>query len=118
MEPGPLFLKTSVTPPFKPSVDLTVPSVSAAFSEITLVCEECQKSEHPELCKHKLGSLPRWISSAKVEGVRTLLADDPVHGSCQRSGALALLLLRLRRQWFFGRHLDLQQTAARYARLF
>lgn len=45
--------------------------------QITLVCEECQKTEHPELCKHKLGSLPRWISSAKVEVVRTLLADDP-----------------------------------------
>ena len=44
---------------------------------ITLVCDECAASAHPELCTHKLGSLPRWISSSKVETVRTLLSEDP-----------------------------------------
>jgi hypothetical protein len=44
---------------------------------ITLVCDECRASAHPELCTHKLGSLPRWISSSKVETVRTLLSEDP-----------------------------------------
>lgn len=44
---------------------------------ITLVCDECKASAHPELCTHKLGSLPRWISSSKVETVRTLLSEDP-----------------------------------------
>jgi len=36
------------------------------------------KTDHPERCRHKMCMLPRWISSAKVEVVRTLLADDPV----------------------------------------
>jgi len=45
--------------------------------QITLVCEACMKTEHPERCTHKLSSLPRWISSKKVETVRTLLSDDP-----------------------------------------
>ena len=44
---------------------------------ITLVCEECLKSEHPELCRHKMSSMPRWLSSSKVEIVRNLLAEDP-----------------------------------------
>ena len=30
-------------------------------------------------CTHKLHTLPRWISSSKVEIVRKLLEDDPVH---------------------------------------
>lgn len=44
---------------------------------ITLVCDDCKKTEHPERCTHKLASLPRWISSQKVETVRTLLSEDP-----------------------------------------
>ena len=30
-----------------------------------------------EKCRHKLASMPRWLSSAKVETVRKLLAEDP-----------------------------------------
>ena len=43
--------------------------------EITLVCEECLRTEHPERCRHKLASMPRWLSSQKVEVVRKLLAE-------------------------------------------
>ena len=48
--------------------------------EITLVCDDCRNSEHPEACRHKTSSMPRWLSSNKVEVVRTLLAEDPVRG--------------------------------------
>ena len=46
--------------------------------QISLVCDACLATDSPELCRHKLGSLPRWISSAKVETVRALLSEDPV----------------------------------------
>ena len=45
---------------------------------ITLVCDECMKTEHPELCTHKLNEMPRWLSSNKMETVKALLSDDPV----------------------------------------
>lgn len=45
--------------------------------KITLVCDDCMKTEHPERCRHKLASMPRWLSSQKVETVRKLLAEDP-----------------------------------------
>ena len=41
------------------------------------VCDECLKTDHPERCRHKLASMPRWLSSKKVETVRALLAEDP-----------------------------------------
>ena len=41
---------------------------------ITLVCDDCLKTDHPEKCRHKLASMPRWLSSSKVETVRKLLA--------------------------------------------
>jgi len=44
---------------------------------ITLVCDECLKSEHPEKCTHKLSEMPRWLSSKKMDTVRALLSDDP-----------------------------------------
>lgn len=44
---------------------------------ISLVCDDCMKTEHPEKCTHKLAEMPRWLSSAKMEVVRSLLADDP-----------------------------------------
>jgi len=44
---------------------------------ITLVCDDCLKTDHPELCRHKLASMPRWLSSKKVETVRALLSEDP-----------------------------------------
>ena len=46
--------------------------------KITLVCDDCLKTDHPEKCRHKLASMPRWLSSKKVETVRALLAEDPV----------------------------------------
>ena len=33
------------------------------------------RTDHPEKCRHKLASMPRWLSSAKVETVRKLLAE-------------------------------------------
>ena len=68
--------------------------------QISLVCEACLKTEHPERCTHKvriyhtfnvsitflltmrdlcgqMSEIPRWISSKKVEIVRTLLSEDP-----------------------------------------
>ena len=44
---------------------------------ITLVCDTCLAGDHPELCTHKLHTLPRWISSSKVETVKRMLEDDP-----------------------------------------
>jgi len=44
---------------------------------ITLVCDECLQTAHPEKCRHKLAEMPRWLSSKKMEVVRSLLADDP-----------------------------------------
>lgn len=44
---------------------------------ITLVCDDCLATDHPEKCRHKLASMPRWLSSKKVETVRALLAEDP-----------------------------------------
>jgi hypothetical protein len=44
---------------------------------ITLVCDECLKTAHPEKCRHKQAEMPRWLSSKKMEVVRSLLADDP-----------------------------------------
>jgi len=32
--------------------------------------DDCLKTEHPELCRHKMSSMPRWLSSSKVEIVR------------------------------------------------
>ena len=45
--------------------------------QITLVCNDCLQTETPERCTHKLASMPRWLSSEKVEVVRQLLAEDP-----------------------------------------
>ena len=39
--------------------------------------DDCKKTDHPDRCTHKLASRPRWISSQKVETVRTLLSEDP-----------------------------------------
>jgi hypothetical protein len=82
-------------------IKLKKPSGEPVFESmaITLVCDACMKTEHPERCKHKLSEVPRWISSEKVsaisdkatlailflycvavdqvEVVRTLLAEDP-----------------------------------------
>ena len=51
--------------------------------EITLVCEDCLRTEHPERCRHKLASMPRWLSSQKVEVVRKLLAEARTTILCQ-----------------------------------
>ena len=70
---------------------------------ITLVCDACLKTEQcaarkrtrllslltsglllrtsPEKCRHKMSEVPRWISSQKVETVRSLLAEDPVRAT-------------------------------------
>lgn len=42
-----------------------------------LMADECMKTEHPELCTHKLNEMPRWLSSNKMETVKALLSDDP-----------------------------------------
>lgn len=44
---------------------------------ITLVCDACLRTDHPEKCTHKLASMPRWLSSQKMEVVKQLLSDDP-----------------------------------------
>ena len=36
------------------------------------------KTDTPEKCTHKLAEMPRWLSSKKMEVVKSLLADDPV----------------------------------------
>ena len=44
---------------------------------ISLVCDDCMKTDNPEKCTHKLAEMPRWLSSKKLEVVKQLLADDP-----------------------------------------
>lgn len=44
---------------------------------ITLVCDECLQTDHPERCTHKLAEMPRWLSSTKMETVKALLSEDP-----------------------------------------
>jgi len=58
-------------------IALTGPTGEKVFESIaiTLVCDACLKTEHPENCRHKMSEIPRWISSQKVEIVRTMLSD-------------------------------------------
>lgn len=44
---------------------------------ISLVCDACMKTDAPEKCTHRLADMPRWLSSSKMEVVKSLLADDP-----------------------------------------
>ena len=44
---------------------------------ISLVCDDCMKTDNPENCTHKLAEMPRWLSSAKMEVVKSLLSEDP-----------------------------------------
>ena len=45
--------------------------------QISLVCDDCMRTDHPEACTHKLAEMPRWLSSQKMEVVKSLLSDDP-----------------------------------------
>lgn len=44
--------------------------------EISLVCDDCLRTEHPEKCNHRQSSLPRWLSSKRVDMLRTLMESD------------------------------------------
>lgn len=59
--------------------DLTTASGKKVFEtiQLSLVCDECAKTDHPERCTHKQHLLPRWLSSTKMETVRAMLSDDP-----------------------------------------
>lgn len=46
--------------------------------QVSLICDKCLASDHPEKCTHRAAEVPRWISNAKMETIKTLLADDPV----------------------------------------
>ena len=48
---------------------------------ISLVCEACMKTDHPERCTHKNHELPRWLSSDKVEIVRCVCKAVYMHHS-------------------------------------
>ena len=54
---------------------------------ISLVCDACLKSDHPEKCTHRMSEVPRWISSKKVEVVRTLLREDPESSDWARTAS-------------------------------
>ena len=45
---------------------------------ISLVCEACMKTDNPERCQHKLSEMPRWLSSAKMEVVKSLLVRNAI----------------------------------------
>ena len=48
--------------------------------QISLVCDDCMKTDHPELCTHKLAEMPRWLSSSKMEVVKSrAYARPPAH---------------------------------------
>ena len=59
--------------------ELTGPTGEKLFETytISLVCAACMETDEPEKCTHRLHLLPRWLSSAKMETVKALLADDP-----------------------------------------
>ena len=46
--------------------------------QVSLICDKCLAGDHPEKCTHRAAEVPRWISNAKMETIKTLLADDPV----------------------------------------
>lgn len=52
------------------------------------VCDDCLKGDFPERCRHKLASMPRWLSSKKVEVVRQLLAEVRTTIPCQHVSKL------------------------------
>jgi hypothetical protein len=58
---------------------LTTPNGQPLFEtmQISLVCDACLASDHPEKCTHRAAEMPRWLSSSKMETIKTLLADDP-----------------------------------------
>lgn len=72
-------------PLFETSTFLTgpslVPTTTLTFLpcavQISLVCDACLQTDHPEKCTHKAAEMPRWLSSSKLETIKTLLADDP-----------------------------------------
>ena len=43
---------------------------------ITLVCDECMKTDNPTACTHKLSEAPKWISSEKVETIKALMEKN------------------------------------------
>lgn len=45
--------------------------------QISLVCDNCLKSDAPEQCTHKQSEMPRWLSSTKMETIKALLSEDP-----------------------------------------
>ena len=59
--------------------------------------DDCLATDHPEKCRHKLASMPRWLSSKKVETVRALLAGARA-AFPTLTGALLILCPCLRAQ--------------------
>lgn len=45
--------------------------------QISLVCDKCMATDHPERCTHKTAEMPRWLSSKKLETIKKLLSGDP-----------------------------------------
>lgn len=46
--------------------------------QIDLICDDCKKlDEGSHECKHKMASMPRWLSSNRVDLLRKLLEHDP-----------------------------------------
>ena len=39
------------------------------------------KTDTPEKCTHKMAEMPRWLSSSKMEVVKSILSDDPVRST-------------------------------------
>ena len=35
--------------------------------QISLVCDDCMKTDTPEQCTHLMHLMPRWLSSSKME---------------------------------------------------
>ena len=77
---------------------------------VAQVCDKCLATDHPEKCTHKLAEvcvspqherhddrscpthadpvqMPRWLSSQKMEVVRSLLAEDPVRAAPWKEGS-------------------------------
>ena len=64
---------------------------------ITLVCDECLKSDHPERCRHKLASMPRWLSSQRS---KSSVSFSPKTRRCFSANS-----------WHFGRRSEKASTA-------
>ena len=46
------------------------------LTHVRVCADDCLKTDTPEKCTHKMHEMPRWLSSAKMEIVKSLLEGE------------------------------------------